>query len=120
MKYEYKPKSLIKEYENERFMKKKYGVLISEGMQKFLRYVESAKDAYDIKSIPFFYMEHKVGNLSDHYAVSLDKKKSKWRLMIQMLDDNGNVMVPTDNEKEFLKSIYYIRIKELSEHYANY
>ena len=37
-----------------------------------------------------------------------------------MLDENDNVLQPTENEKEFLKSIKKIRIKELSEHYDKY
>ena len=50
-------------------------------------------------------MEHKKGNLKEYYSLSLDKKKSKWRVLIQMLDENDNVLQPTENEKEFLKSI---------------
>lgn len=65
-------------------------------------------------------MEHKKGNLKEYYSLSLDKKKSKWRVLIQMLDENDNVLQPTENEKEFLKSIKKIRIKELSEHYDKY
>ncbi len=37
-----------------------------------------------------------------------------------MLDEDGNALIPTDNEKEFLKSIKNIRIKELSDHYGEY
>lgn len=37
-----------------------------------------------------------------------------------MIDEDGNVLQPTDNEKEFLKSVKKIRIKELSEHYDEY
>lgn len=70
--------------------------------------------------MPQFFMEHKKGNLKSNYAVSLDKKKSKWRLMIQMLDENGNVIMPTENEKTFLLGIKKIRIKELSDHYGEY
>lgn len=40
---------------------------------------------------------------------------------MKMRDDaNGNVLIPTDNEKEFLKSIKRIKIKEMSEHYVEY
>ena len=90
------------------------------GMMMFLNALDAAENAYDIKSMVFFYMEHKKGNLDKYYAVSLDKKKSKWRLLLQMIDDKGNVLSPTDNEKEFLKSVKIIRIKELTDHYAHY
>lgn len=40
--------------------------------------------------------------------------------MIQMLDDLDNIVIPTANEKEFLKGIKKIRIKEMSSHYDEY
>lgn len=120
MLYEYSPLSLQKNYENEKWIKKKYGSNIAEGMIKFLNVLEAAENAYDIKSKPQFYMEHKKGNLKSFYTISLDKKKSKWRLMIQMLDDLDNIVIPTANEKEFLKGIKKIRIKEMSSHYDEY
>lgn len=120
MKYEYSPPKLKKDYENEKYMKKKYGVAISDGMILFLGALDAATNAYDIKTNVFFYLEHKKANIREYYSVSLDKKKSKWRLMIQMLDNEGNVLVPSDNEKEFLKSVKKIRIKELSDHYGEY
>lgn len=120
MKYEYSPDRLQKKYEDESIMKKKYGIEISTNMMKFLNALEAAENAYDIKCMPQFFMEHKKGNLNSYYSISLDKKKSKWRLMIQMLDKDGNVVFPTENEKEFLLGIKKIRIKELSEHYGEY
>lgn len=120
MKYEYYPPKLKSSYENEKSMKKKYGKAISDGMILLLGALDAAENAYDLKSNPFFFMKHLKGNLKEHYSLSLDKKKSKWRIIIQMLDENGNVLIPTDNEKEFLKKVKIIRIKELSEHYGEY
>jgi plasmid maintenance system killer protein len=120
MKYEFSPSKLKEKYEDEKYMKKKYGLAISEGMLMFLGALEAAENAYDIKSNLFFYMEHKKGNLKDYYSISLDKKKSKWRLLIQMIDENDNILQPTDNEKMFLKSVKKIKIKEISEHYGEY
>lgn len=120
MEYEFNSQQLKKRYEDEKYMKKKYGVAISEGMLKFLCAIKAAENAYDIKSIPSFFMEHKSGNLRHYYSISLDKKKSKWRLLLQMLDEQGNIVIPNENEKEFLKSIKKIKIKELSDHYDEY
>ena len=120
MNYEFDPERNKKDYEDEKYLKKKYDVAIAMGMMMFLNALDAAENAYDIKSMVFFYMEHKKGNLDKYYAVSLDKKKSKWRLLLQMIDDKGNVLSPTDNEKEFLKSVKIIRIKELTDHYAHY
>lgn len=120
MQYEYYPNGLKDDYENEKYMKKKYGVAISLGMIKFLSALDAAENAYDIKITAFFYMEHKKGNLNEYYSISLDKKKSKWRLMIQMIDENDNIVTPTNNEKEFLKGIKKIRVKEISDHYGEY
>ena len=120
MKYEFVPSGIKTIYENERLMKKKYGQNISNGMIMFLQAIEAAENAYDIMSTPFFFMEHLKNNLKAYYSISLDKKKSKWRLILQMLDESGNVVFPTENEKQFLKSIKNIRIKELSDHYGEY
>ena len=120
MKCEYSPPGLEKKYTDESYLKKKYGVNISNGMMALLGAIDAAENAYDIKCIPFFYMEHKKGNLKQYYFISLDKKKSKWRLPVQMIDEDGNVVTPEENEKEFLKCIKTIKIKELSEHYDEY
>lgn len=120
MKYEYSPPKLKENYENEKYMKKKYGKAISDGMLMVIGALDAAENAYDLKSNIFYYLEHKKGNLKNYYSLSLDKKKSKWRLLIQMLDEDGNVLQPDDNEKKFLKSVKKIRIKEISEHYDEY
>ena len=120
MEYEFDPAKLEKEYTDERYMKRKYGKSISSGMILFLGTLDSFENAYQLKCRTFFFLEHKRGNLKEYYSISLDKKKSKRRLLMQMLDNRGNVKVPTDNEIEFLKSIKRIRIKELSEHYVEY
>lgn len=120
MEYEYSPSSLKKNYEDEKYMTRKYGPLIAKGMILLLGALEAAENAYDLKCNVFFYMEHKKGSLQDYYSLSLDKKKSKWRVLIQMLDEDGNVLRPTDNEKAFLKSIKKIMIKEISDHYGEY
>ncbi len=121
MIYEYSPSRLAQKYENESWLKKKYGVAISNGMIEFLGALIAAENAYDIKCTPQFFLEHKKGNLKDYYSVSLDKKKSKWRLLIQMIDDTTNkVVCPSNDEKTFLLSIKKIRIKELSDHYGEY
>ena len=120
MKFEYSPPGLAKDFENEKYLKKKYGINILNGWICFVNVLEAADNAYDIKAMPMFYMEHKKNNLKDYYAVSLDKKKSKWRLMLQMLDENDNVLIPTENEKDFLKKVKKIRIRGLSDHYDEY
>lgn len=89
-------------------------------MLMFLNALNACENAYDIKITKMFFMEHKKGNLNSYYSISLDKKKSKWRLLIQMLDKNGDVVCPNENEKEFLKGIKKIRIKEISNHYEEY
>ena len=120
MKYEFNPERNKKNYEDERYLKKHFSESIADGMMLFLGALDAAENAYDIKSNYFFFMEHKKGNLNNYYSVSLDKKKTKWRLLLQMIDEEGNVVSPTENEKEFLKGIKVIRIKELTEHYAHY
>ena len=120
MEYEFSPDKLQEKYADEKWLKKKYGVVIATELLKFLGFLAVATNAYEIKNKPQWFMEHKKGNLKEYYSISLDKKKSKWRLMLQMLDEDGNVVVPGENEIEFLKGIKKIRIKELSEHYVEF
>lgn len=61
MLYEYSPTRLQKDYENEKIMKKKYGVAISEGMLKLLGAIEAADNAYDLKCIKSFFI-YLLGN----------------------------------------------------------
>ncbi len=84
MEYVYEPSKLQKIYENESLLKKKYNKEIAENMMKFLGTLMAAENAYDIKSMPQFYLEHKKGNLKKHYSVSLDKKK---KMAINVADD---------------------------------
>lgn len=120
MEYVFSPSKLKAKYEDEKYMKKKYGEAISNGMIMLLGVLDAAENAYDIKCNMFLYMEHKKGNLKEYYSLSLDKKKSKWRLLTQMIDENDNVLLPTEDEKVFLKSVRKIRIKGLSDHYGEY
>ena len=71
MLYEFEPPRLEERYCDERYLKKKYGVDIAQGMMKFLGVLLAAENAYDIKSKPQFFMEHKKGNLSLYYSVFL-------------------------------------------------
>ena len=120
MKRIFQPPKLEDQYYDARWLKKHFNVEISEGMIKFLGAVDAAENAYDFVSMRQFYVEHKKENLSSYYFASVDKKHSKWRLPIEMLNENDEVVEPTDNEIEFLKGIKKIRIRGMSEHYGEY
>ena len=76
MKYEDSPSRLKDDYENEKYMKKKYGQAISDGMILLLGALDAAENAYDLKCNMFFYLEHKKGNLKEYYSLSLEKRKA--------------------------------------------
>lgn len=76
MKYEYSPSRLKDDYENEKYMKKKYGQAISDGMILLLGALDAAENAYDLKCNMFFYLEHKKGKLKEYYSLSLEKRKA--------------------------------------------
>lgn len=116
----YEPLRIEEKYKDIKWLQKKYNKEIANGMEKFLNFAKAAENAYDIKTMPSFYMEHLKGNMKDSYSISVDKKKSKWRLILQMLNNEEQVVCPGDNEKQFLQSIKIIKIKELSEHYVEY
>ena len=121
MNYEFAPSKLEIKYTDTKYLKKHYGVHIAEGMIKFLAAIEYSLNMHDFASMyPYFYLEHLKGNMVNYYSITLDKKKSKWRLIIQLLNEFDEVVIPNDKEMTFLKSIKKVRIKELSEHYVEY
>lgn len=121
MNYEFAPSKLEIKYTDVRYLKKHFGPQICDGMIKFLAALEYSLNMYDFATMfPYFYLEHLKGNMINYYSITLDKKKSKWRLILQLLNEFDEVVVPLDKEIIFLKSIKKIRIKELSEHYVEY
>lgn len=120
MQYVYEPPKLEARYEDEKWLQRKYGPNIARGMLLFLGAVISAENAYDLMRMPQFYMEHLKNNLKKYYSITLDKKKSKWRVILVMLDKNGNEAIPTSDEKAFLQATKTIKILEMSEHYVEY
>ena len=50
--------------------------------------IDAASNAYDLMVIPYFKMHHLYGNLYGIYSLSVDNKKSKWRMLIKCLNEN--------------------------------
>ena len=67
--------------------------------------------------IPYFKMHHLHGNLYGIYSISVDNKRSKWRMLIKCLNQSNEWVKPTENEKEFLINTKRIEIGEFSDHY---
>lgn len=119
MKKKYSSTKLEKLYNSPREMQKKFSKEISIGMLKFDGLVDAATSAYDIMAVPQFHMHLLKSNLNGNYSVSLDNKKSKWRLLFKCLNENEIWVKPKEDERKFLENIKLIELGEMSEHYGN-
>lgn len=117
MQKRYRSSKIEKFYSNRRTFQKKFGKYVSDGLCELLDAIDAAISAYDIKCIPYFWM-HELHNDKDGlYSLSVDNKKTKWRMIVKCLNDNEEWVKPGENEIEFLKGIKIFELGEFSEHY---
>ena len=119
MQKKYASTKLEKLYNNPREMQKKFTKEISIGMMKFDGLVDAATSAYDIMVVPQFHMHLMHLNYKGYYSVSLDNKKTKYRMLVKCLNENEIWVKPGEDERKFLESIKLIELGEMSEHYGN-
>lgn len=117
MQKKYQSKKLEKLYCDRSSFKKKYGLNVAEGLCDLLDAIDAATCAYDIKVIPYFQMHILHNDLKGIYSLSVDNKKTKWRMLLKCINETGIWVKPEDNEIEFLKSIKIVELGEFSEHY---
>lgn len=117
MNKQYQSKKLEKFYENRKDFRKKLGQFVAEGLEELLDAIDAASNAYDLMVIPYFKMHHLYGNLYGIYSLSVDNKKSKWRMLIKCLNENDEWVKPGNNEKQFLIDTKKIEIGEFTDHY---
>ena len=72
---------------------------------------------YDLYFLPQFNLHPLTGNRKNQYAFVIHKK-SKSRLIIQPLSDEGEILENCDKEKEQLINCVIVIILEVSEHYG--
>lgn len=117
MKIVYQPRHLKKEFEDYSKLKRKYSEKIATSLQMLLGFLEDSISLYDVYVMPQYMMELLKGNLAGCYSLTLDKKKSKWRVILVPLDENEEPIRPGDDVINFLKSVKTVAIRSLSEHY---
>lgn len=113
----YKSNKWEKFYNNRRSFQKDYGKDVSEGLCELLDSIDAATSAYDIKMIPYFWMHELHFDKEGLYSLSVDNKKTKWRMIVKCLDNNDIWVKPGENETEFLKSIKTFELGDFSDHY---
>ena len=119
MKKKYASTKLEKLYNNPKEMQKKFSKEISIGMLKFDGLVDAATSAYDVFVIQQFHMHLMKFNFDGYYSISLDNKKSNWRMLVKCLNESETWVKPGEDEKKFLESIKLIELGEMSKHYGN-
>lgn len=117
MQFEFEPPSIEDEFYDERELIKIYGKITGKGIVKIIGAIDSADSAYDLYCVPQFKMHMLKGDKNGVYSLSPDNKKSRWRILIKCMDENGIFVKPSADEKTFLKKIKRISIERISDHY---
>jgi len=78
--------------------------------------LKSAEVINDIRVIKPFRFHNLVGNYKGYFAIDVKSKTDKWRLIIQPLDEDGNVFKPC-NIDEIASIVRTVKVKEISSHY---
>lgn len=116
MQFEFEPPSIEDDFYNERELIKIYGKNTGTGIVKVIGAIVSANNAYDLYCVPQFKMHLLKGERRGVYSLSPDNK-SRWRILIKCIDENGTFVKPYGDEKTFLKKIKKISIERISNHY---
>ncbi len=117
MRLLYDPKHLEKELTDETKLTRKYGSEIAGRILRLIGLLMDLTSLYDVRCMPQYMIELLKGNLAGCYSLTLDKKKSKWRIILVPLNENNAPIRPEDNEISFLKSVKAVAIRRPSEHY---
>ena len=78
--------------------------------------MEQAAVIKDIIVMPMFRFHKLLGNLNGYFAIDVKTARDKWRIIIQPLDENGQVFDPC-NIDEIADTVNIVEIREVSPHY---
>lgn len=117
MQKKYKSTKWEKFYNNRNSFKKDFGKYVADGLCELLDAIDAATCAYDIKCIPYFWLHELHYDKEGLYSLSVDNKKTKWRVIVKCLNDNDEWVKPEENEIEFLKNIKTFELGDFSDHY---
>lgn len=82
-----------------------------------LKAADTLKDIVVQPTFHFHKLNNKNGrNLEGFFAVDVKSRKEPWRIIIQPLDDDGNIFNPC-NIDSIADSVRIVEIEEVSKHY---
>lgn len=116
MKITYRNKKTQELCENEKKAKKDLGSEVATKLMNLLNAIEEFLNLYDLYVLPQYHLHSLKGNRANQYSFVI-KKGEKWRLIIYPLDNEGNLLTSSENEKEMLIKAVMVEILEVSEHY---
>ena len=85
-------------------------------LHNLMNAIEAFSNLYSLKGFPQYRLHPLVGNRDGQYSFVIDKR-SKWRLIVCPLDNEGTPLKDRSNEKDMLTNAVRIEIMEVSEHY---
>ncbi|WP_225428313.1 type II toxin-antitoxin system RelE/ParE family toxin [Levilactobacillus enshiensis] len=116
----YKTHAVEKLCTNLKASRKKLGVRTAEALFGLMNLLESSDNLADVNALRNRHIHKLDGNRQGQYALDIAGRASSYRLLVQLLDENGKVATNDDNVDvtSFYGKIQIIQIEEVSKHYA--
>jgi len=113
MKISYSNKKTEKLCTNLIKAKKDLGPTTGIKLIKTINLIESASNFGDIMSYSPFHFHKLTGNLSETCSLDIEGRKSKWRLYVKPLNQNGECVTNTlDDVKTTIIDILIVEVKD--------
>lgn len=116
MKIKYSGKKLEKRCTDFKEAKKEYSQNMALKLHSTINFILSAANLSDIANVPSYRLHPLMGNRKGTYAIDLGKT-SGFRLIIQPLDDEENIIKDHSDIQLIYKCTKIIIILEVSNHY---
>nr|WP_281273216.1 type II toxin-antitoxin system RelE/ParE family toxin [Companilactobacillus insicii] len=116
----YATKKVEKMCTNLKKSRKELGARTAEALFGLINLLESSASLEDINALRIYKVHKLTGNRNNHYALDIDGRASSYRLIIQPIDLDNEVVINRENLniQLFYSSINIVRVEEVSKHYA--
>ncbi len=116
MEIEYKTKNIEEICTDPKASKRKLGKMISLRLFAVVNFIETAENIVDLMNMPSLKFHDLKGNYKNTFSIYLGKNLG-WRLLIKVLDSDGNVCENNDVFGERGITLRIVFIEEVSNHY---
>jgi len=100
--------------EDTRYASMKIGDRPAKRLAKLIVAIESSIDLSDLAGLPQFRLHQLKGNKKDVYSFSIDQQ---FRMEFYPMDENNELLLSKDNEREMYKKTRIIKVLRITNHY---